>query len=70
MMFRCTVSIFKDQIYLLTPNFQSLLAEATKKKKKTYKKGGLVLILITHPNVMWNSTRALSELHLEFTVKT
>lgn len=33
-MYYCTMSIFKDHIYLLTPYFKSLLAEATKKPLK------------------------------------
>lgn len=48
------MSIFKDHIYLLTPYFKSLLAEAT---KKTSKEGGFVLILVSQPKVMWNSAR-------------
>lgn len=69
-MYCCTASIFKDHIYLFTPYFKSLLAEATKKyTQKILKREGL-LILVRHPNVIWNSSREWAELHLELMMKT
>ena len=64
------MSIFKDHIYLLTPYFKSFLAEAkkTKQNKTPLKRDGL-LILVSHPNVMWNPAKEWSGLHLELMVK-
>lgn len=55
------MSILKDHIYLLTPYFNP----SWQKLLITCQEGGVVLILVTHPDVVWNGLYLPLELAVE-----